>query len=345
MGMETRKFTWRDRLVLLLAKLPSKRMARRVALGWQEGLAPPQLAELYLHVDSIRDQTDSSKLPNELAELLYSVDAILANPFLVHYIRPAIRMAKANGYEIGNIPIITNPSLTFGGAAVPLPNLCIAELPLGIIFMLREIARGIVSLNNTIQYKKIDKSKQFAYSCSVLSLLMFDKFTDVYPIFFDLFEATTPISEKIFATQATHVLGVFLILHEIGHICCNHDFTLPKGSERRKRQEHEADLFAVECLFAIQRDNPRYTPLRDIMLVYICGLFAIMETGADCNNIDIEGYPRFQDRYLEILAKFDASGKVRKAVMDFHFEVRLASEVAKTQMADIRTLLGKQVVS
>ncbi|OWV69631.1 hypothetical protein ATY77_20920 [Rhizobium sp. R634] len=337
--MEAVKLRLRDRLALL-AKVLSSRIARQVALKSQEHLTPPQLEALNRHVDLILSEVDYSKVPREVADMLLSAEAVLANPFLIHYIRPAVRMARGNGYEIGNIPIITNPSLTFGGMAVELTSdLRVAELPFGLVFMLREIGRGIVSLNNAIKMKKIEKTSVSAYLCATISLLMFEPFVKTYPIFQNVFESTTSCSDKILATQATHALGVFLILHEVGHICCHHAFDLD-DDERREMQEHEADIFAVKCMLAAKRRNQRFSAFNDAMLTYICGLFVLMDVGANETGLDLSGYPSFKSRYLRILENANASAEVRQAVRNMDSEVQKAAKPASERVEIVKTIMG-----
>ncbi|MBY5694687.1 ImmA/IrrE family metallo-endopeptidase [Rhizobium leguminosarum] len=338
--MEAGKLRWRDRLALL-AKAPSTRMARQVAFKWQEHLTPEQLEALNRHAVKILSEVDYSKVPHKIANMLFSGEAVLANPFLVHYVRPAVRMARTNGYEIANIPIITNPSLTFGGMAVELaPNLRVAELPFGLIFMLREIGRGIVSLNNAMQKGKFEKSKVSAYLCATISLLMFEPLAKIYPILQNTFESTTSFSDKILATRATHALGVFLILHEIGHICCHHKFGLNENDERREMQEHEADVFAVECILAAKAANQRVSPFKDAMLIYICGLFVLMDISANETGLNLDGYPSFKSRYLRILEDAHASTEVRETVEKMGFEVQMAIKPASERVEIVKGMNG-----
>ncbi|KSV67429.1 hypothetical protein N185_30565 [Sinorhizobium sp. GW3] len=332
--MEAGKLRWRDRLALL-AKIPSQRIARQLALKWQEDLTPKQLEALNHHAALILSEVDP-KIPREIVNL----QTVLANPFLVHYIRPAVRMARKNGYEIGDIPIITNPSLTCGGEAVELaPDLRVVELPFGLIFMLREIGRGIVSLSNAMQRGSFEKTKVSAYLCATISLFMFHPLGKIYPLLKRVFDSTTLLN-KIRAAQATHILGVFLILHEIGHICCNHDLSQYENEKLREQQEHEADLFAVDCMLAVKRSSPRFSAIRDAMLIHICGLFVLMDIGANETGLALDGYPSFKSRYQRILENVDVSAVVRGAVRSMDFEVQMAVKPANERIQAVKKMIG-----
>jgi hypothetical protein len=175
---------------------------------------------------------------------------MLCHPLLIHHIRPATRFASAAGYVTSGIPLITSPDLTFGGRALRLQssNLAIAEIPLGLVFLFRELGRGIINLHDAIRYKQPQGIDLFAKSCSLLAYLIYQPAPVVFNMGQELVKNTS-LKYKIYASQITQVLTAFVVLHEIGHICKNHNMD-PFSDEESKRQEHEADIFAMECLFA-----------------------------------------------------------------------------------------------
>jgi hypothetical protein len=104
-------------------------------------MSSQQWEALLARADESTRSLDLTGVPVQLRWFLYSPQSMLCHPLLVHYIRPARRMASAAGYATSNIPVITNPNLTFGGHALRLQpsNLTIAEIPLGLVFLFREL--------------------------------------------------------------------------------------------------------------------------------------------------------------------------------------------------------------
>jgi hypothetical protein len=304
-------------------------LSRRRALELLQSLNSAQRVELLERIKKAQNKLVLSRMPDDIAKLLFSPQAMLVHPLLIHYIRPAIRMASARGYDASEIPIITNPELTFGGQAVPLASssLKIAEIPLGLVFLLRELGRGIVNLHNAIQYKESEKVRLFAKACVQLSALIYEPAPVAFSMGEHLFKKI-PFSYKLYAAQASHVLGVFLILHEAGHICRNHNLD-PWSDEQIEKipdQEHQADIFAMECLLSIKKDNPKFQVFRDIEMIYVCDLLSLMEIEFEASGQSLNGYPSFKDRRVTLLSQFESTDDVRNAVILFEQELRRAQK-------------------
>jgi hypothetical protein len=323
--MEHPRFNWGARIALL-SQWYSIRLARKKGLELRQAMGTEQWEALIARAAENSRHLDLSSVPDQFRSFLFSPESMLCHPLLVHYIRPAMRMASAAGYVATGVPVITNPNLTFGGHAFELePSaLKIAEIPLGLVFLFRELGRGILNLHNAIQNEQERDIPPSSKACLLLSSLIYQPATVVFQLGETLFKKTS-FKNKLYATQITHVLGVFVILHEIGHICKGHNLT-PFSEEESKRQEHEADIFAVECLFAPKRDNPRYAPFRKIQMIAVCNLLTLMDIHADASAANLYGYPSFKERRLKLLGHFGATDGVSKAVTEaissFELEVR-----------------------
>jgi hypothetical protein len=159
---------------ILLPYLYSIKLAKQHAAGLRRHLRTEAWDNLTKKAYDNSLHQDLTGIPAAFGQYLFSSDAMLSHPLLIHFIRPAVRMALAAGHKISGIPIIMNPSLRFGGQTIPLkPDLKVAEIPLGLIFLFRELGRGILNLHNAIYYKEPDNIRVFAQACSDLSILIY----------------------------------------------------------------------------------------------------------------------------------------------------------------------------
>ena len=161
---------WRGRIAML-SQWPAIRRARKRRLVLRNSMSAEQWEDLTARVDEITKDLSFQNLPDQLRSFLFSPEAMLCHPLLVAHIGPAVRFASAAGYETSSIPVISSPKLTFGGQARELQpsNLRIAEIPLGLVMLLRELGRGILNLHNAIQYNQPQNIELFGKVCSALS--------------------------------------------------------------------------------------------------------------------------------------------------------------------------------
>jgi len=315
--------------IALLSQWYSIRLARKQGLELRHAMSAQQWQALLAKVEENSRSLDLwTEVPDQVRSFLFSPQSMLCHPLLVHHIRPAKRFASAAGYVTSGIPVITNPNLTFGGRALPLQpsNLIIAEIPLGLVFLFRELGRGILNLHNAIEYKQQRNIETFAKACSLLSYLIYQPAPVVFKVGEKLFEKTS-FKYKTYATLFTQILSAFVILHELGHICKSHNLD-PLSEDESKRQEHDADIFAMECLFAPKRENPTYAPLRRLQMITVCNLLTLMDLEFEMSGAKLNGYPSFSDRRLKLLHHFDSTDGVADGVMEsisaFELEVRSA---------------------
>jgi hypothetical protein len=318
--MDAPRLGWPGRL-LLLGNWFSLRLSRRRAAELEKLLGREQFYLLHKRVEMSLSGLPTSQVPTEIVQSFFSAEAMLSHPLLIHYIRPAIRMAAAARYDISGIPVITSPTLTFGGEAVPLGSsgLKVAEIPLAVVFLLRELGRAIVNLHQAIEYNQPDRVQIFARACGRLSTLIYEPAPIAFYIGQNFFRKTSS-AYKLFSAQASQVLAVFLILHEMGHIFKNHALP-PRNDDQRRDQEHDADKFAMHCELAPKRDEVRFEPFRKLQMIYICNLFTLMERELKLSGIPLNGYPSFEARRAVLLEHFQSTRVVRNSVARFEQEV------------------------
>lgn len=319
--------------VMLLSQWYSVRLARTKADELRHSMSNDQWQDLLNRVDeNSKNIENSNGMPSgPMKDYLFSPQSMLCHPLLVHHIRPAKKFVSAAGYDASGVPIITNPRLTFGGQALKLEasGLKIAELPLGLVFLFRELSIGIVGLHNAIQHQQTRAIPALAVKCGILSKLIYQPAPLVFAVSSGLFN-DAPISQKIFATQTMQFLTAFLILHEVGHI--HDDLMDPLSEQDSIDYELRADVFAMRCLFATKKDNAKFAVIRQLVMVQICHLMTLMELEFEASGARLSGYPTFNARRLNLLHSFEQTDGVTRIVMnaiaDFAREVRSAFPAA-----------------
>lgn len=331
--MRNPSLNWLGRIALL-SQFYSIRLARKIGSELRGTMNEQQWGALLARANTNASSIDLSTVPSQLQAFLYSSESMLCHPLLVHYIRPAMRMASVAGYSAAGIPVIANPNLNFGGHAIQLEpsGLKITEIPLGLIFLFRELGRAILNLHNAIENEQTSDIPQAAKACSLLSFLI----NQPAPIAFNAGSALfkhTPFKNKAFAVQFTQNLAIFVMLHEMGHVCKAHNLN-PFSEDESKSQEHEADIFAMECLFAPKKDIPRFAIYRKIQMAVVCHWLTLMDIQAETSGANLYGYPSFAARRRKLLEHFGATDSVsdhlRTSVYQFEREVRLVhSDVSR----------------
>ncbi len=307
--------TWCGR-VALAANSAATRTARNDVLSRYNALTLDEHSDLLSHIKVEAAGMRPPEIPDEIFEYYFSVDAMLAHPFLVSYIRPAIRFAESYGFDFGRTPIITSPGLTFGGQAIPLAatGLKVAEIPLGLVFLMREIGRGILNLHNSIAEHRRNEIEAFAEACVDLARLLYEPAAKVYELSSQKFRGTS-LKSKLFSAQTTHVIAVFVILHEAGHIFLQHEL-----NQITRDQEFAADIFAVEA-FRSSKKDPKFNVFYDLALIYVCDLFSIMELEFAVNGGSLLGYPSFAERRDNLLSHYRPAPDVVAAIEAFRAQL------------------------
>ena len=311
---------WRTRVVLL-SMWYSIRGARKQRFALRQSVGEKQWKILLARAEESLGNLALKDLPDQLRSVLFSPESMLCHPLLVHHIRAAARFAKAAGYVITAIPIIATPLLNLVGRAdrLKLSNLGFVEIPLGLIFVFRELGCGILNLHQAIQYERQEDIELFARTCSTLVYLLNQPASVIFDVAETLFKET-PFKHKLFAVQTTQIITAFVILREIGHICKNHNID-PINEEESNTQEYEVDIFAMECLLTPRKENPRYLPFRKIEIIMVCNFLSLMALEIEGAGPALSGYPSFSDRRQRLLRHFAYSDivtdEVVEAISDF----------------------------
>lgn len=308
----------RSRLLEWLTLGVSRSLVRRHISDLNETLSPAAMAELLESVQHDCSNLDTSRLNNEVVQKIFSPEAMICHPLLIHFIRPATRMAHAHGHTVNCIPIVCRSGLRFAGRVTTLDrnNIMIVEIPLGSIIHLREIGLAIINLHNAIEYGQTEKVQLFSRVCRSFSALLFEP----APLAFEFGKIAfknISTSYRLYSSQVTHVIGVFLILHELGHICKQHA-TDPNNDEQLRQQELAADAFAMECLFSTRKNDPKFERFRIMRIIYVCHLFSIFEVGLNDLGVELDGYPSFAKRREALLTHFQSGSEVVRSVINFN---------------------------
>jgi hypothetical protein len=311
--MPENRLGWRVRLALP-SLYYSRRVARRVtqealtALGNENQLRPV----LHARAEKNAPNLANIPVPEPMKSLLFSPDAMMSHPFLAHHIRPAKRFAAAAGHDVSHIPIVASSRLTFGGEAIELEPSClkIAEIPLGLVFLFRELALGILNLHNALEYNQAQEIERFSKACALLACLIFLP----APISFTAGQIAfkkMPLKYRLYASQTMQILTGYVLLHEMGHICLNHN--LDPSEIERKDQELAADVFAMRCMFAPKLNAPSFALFRKIQIINVCHLLTLLEYRF-ADGGDLAGYPTFAERRSNLLNSFEGTDSVDASV-------------------------------
>jgi hypothetical protein len=308
--------------ILRLANAFSAAFSRRENESLEKSLGRDAYEALLDHVRASSANVNTLQIPSDFIEDMLSPSAMLSHPLLVHFIRPATRMARSLGYDVRHIAVISNASLTYAGRAIVLDgfNVSVVEIPLGTVLILRELARVILNLHNAIQYEDHANINTFSRLCRILSNMLYAPAQHAYFVSQQLVN-DIKFAYELYAAQAYHVLGAFLILHEMGHIIREHDLD-PINEEQSHRQEYEADVFAMECEFAPKMHSRAFESFRELQMIYVCHMFSIFDIGYVDAGIKMDDYPSFSDRRSNLLSRLHASDRVMRAVDLFDRAVR-----------------------
>jgi hypothetical protein len=102
--MEHPNLGWGARIALL-SQWYSIRLARKQRLELRQSMTSQQWEALLARADESSRSLDLTNVPDQVRSFLFSPQSMLCHPLLVHYIRPAMRLASAAGYVTSDIPV------------------------------------------------------------------------------------------------------------------------------------------------------------------------------------------------------------------------------------------------
>ncbi|MFB9950949.1 hypothetical protein ACFFP0_19035 [Rhizobium puerariae] len=262
----------------------------------------------------------------ELFEL-FDIKSILHNPFILPYRRPALRFCPPQYRELlESTPVVTIPDFHFHASTRRFAgsNRAFVKVPFGLVFALGAIARAAFGV-----YQDLD-GRRFATLKEKLSALFFiaGNITAPTPI---LAAAVTQTMGSVRIVSAAkpahvmHVMGVFVLLHEFGHVALNHQPCGPNPThleiERAMAQEFEADAFALASILRVDlKGAVPWDDVRKLHAFCVCMLLLTLELHTTLRNVRLKPqYPTFLERCKALLDQFSAPETLRDAVDHFSY--------------------------
>jgi hypothetical protein len=245
-------------------------------------------------------------------------EAILSNPFITPYRRPAFRLLPVETREkLFYIPIVATPALDFGAFSrkFACSGRPFVEIPFGVMFLLRpigEIAIGIYV--SDVEKKTADIE---VYRDALLALIR-EMSSPTPTIFLRVNERLGTLSRpSLKFVHTSHVMGSFILLHEFGHVILDHwvpniDAGLGLTEyDRLRLQELSADEFAAQCILRPkEKSSIPWDDIRELHLLIVCLLLIVLQKLIQVPR----NYPRFEERRQALLDTFKAPQRLRSSV-------------------------------
>jgi hypothetical protein len=136
----------------------------------------------------------------------------------------------------------------------------------------------------------------------------------------DALKGLTP--PRLGVVHFAHLIGVFLMLHELGHVGLKHwtpDHMGTLSTEEcivLRNQEIAADRFAAGCILRTSRDRPvHWDDVREMHILWICQFLSAIELHLKGTRKEVpQHYPTFEERRLALLESFQAPHRLRSSV-------------------------------
>lgn len=266
-------------------------------------------------------------------EAVLTPDQVLANPLLTPYRRPAFRFLPAEQRESLKLtPILIAPRFGFNAFANKFrtSDKRFVQLPFGVIFGLRCIAEVALGLYRT------DKLHEPPHDyIGALSVLATELSGPTLNLYFDVYsklgrEVHNRVSLSV--VQCVHVMGVFLLLHELGHVGLDHWIPpniqhLSEAERMRLRsQELAADEFAVRCILrTVQGSLVPWDDVREMHSLFIFMLLLTLETHCRVRGLNVpDYYPSFSERMKSLITSLKAPPRLARSLDELASRFALA---------------------
>jgi hypothetical protein len=241
---------------------------------------------------------------------------ILNNPYITPYRRPAFRLLPERfRSSLINIPIVATPQFHFEAFSSKFTSSGrrFVELPFGVMFMLRPLAEIALGF-----YMNQTPNAVFALYQEALCFLVREIATPTPAIFAGVTNILGKRSRfKLSTVHTAHLMGVFILLHELGHAALDHcapgDMAMLNHGERHllRNQEFRADEFAALAILRTEAtDSVPWDDVREMHLLCICLLFLVLDKVFKVP----EYYPSFVERLSTLLDTFRAPDRLRRSV-------------------------------
>jgi hypothetical protein len=256
-------------------------------------------------------------------EALLSPERVLANPLLTPYRRPAFRFLPASQREsLSLTPILVVPRFSFNAFAnkFKVSDKRFVQLPFGFVFGLRCIAEIGLGLYRGDQFR----DPQLDYFGALLVLAR-DLGGPTLNLYFDVYEKLgRKVHDRVSLSvvQCVHVMGVFLLLHELGHVSLDHwipssirHLTIEE-TMRLRSQELAADEFAVRCILRETQDSHvPWDDVREMHCLFVLILLLTLETHCRVQKLNVPNhYPSFSERTQSLIRTLKAPSRLEKSI-------------------------------
>lgn len=335
---------WPKKVALRLYLLWLRWVSRRYEKELDNQLSEAERAELRAIVSKISKSdkafmalsrtATSDRFRAEAPELfeLLDVKSILHNPFILPYRRPALRFCPPQYRELlTSTPVITIPDFHFHASTRRFAGSkrAFVKVPFGLVFALGSIARAAFGV-----YQDLDEQR-YSTLKEKLSALFFiaGNITAPTPVLAAAVTQTmgsVQILSMAKPAHVMHVMGVFVLLHEFGHVALNHQPCGPDPTrfeiERAMAQEFEADAFALASILRIDlKGSVPWDDVRKLHAFCVCMLLLTLELHTNLRSVRLKPqYPSFLERCKALLDQFSAPEPLREAVVHFSYVLGLA---------------------
>lgn len=234
---------------------------------------------------------------------------------------------------MNSTPILLVPRFNFNAFAskFKVSDRRFVQLPFGFVFGLRciaEIALGLYE-NDKLQERRYD----YFEALSVLATELSGPTLNLYVNVFSKLGKKTRSRPSFSVIQCAHVMGIFLLLHEFGHVGLDH--WIPPSVQklstqervRLRSQELSADEFAARCILrAPQGTSVRWDDVREMHSLFILMLLLTLETHCRVRNLKVpEYYPSFSERSQSLMITLEAPARLRTSIGELASQFALAN--------------------
>ncbi|MDX1158756.1 hypothetical protein [Sinorhizobium medicae] len=345
---------WWDKLPQRLYLLCLRWVSRRYEKELDSQLSEGERSELKAIVSKISksDKTfmklsrtaTSDRLRAESPALfeLLDVKCILHNPFILPYRRPALRFCPPQYRELlTSTPVVTIPDFHFHASTRRFAGSkrAFVKVPFGLVFALGAIARAAFGVYQDLDGRRYSTLKK---KLSALFLIA-GNITAPTPA---LAAAVTQTMGSVTILSVTkpahvmHVMGVFVLLHEFGHVALNHQPCGPEPTrlelERAMAQEFEADAFALASILRVDlKGSVPWDDARKLHAFCVCMLLLTLELHTNLRSVRLRPqYPSFVERCKVLLDQFAAPESLRDAVDHFSYVIGVGGQPTMGAMSN-----------
>jgi hypothetical protein len=266
----------------------------------------------------------SASVPAALLSI-FNPDPFVRSSVILPYRRPALKFVPEHmKHTLARTPILVTSNFQMGGyASVLSSGLPYIEIPYGLIIYLGVLSRVIIGIVEHLD--DVSKIELEAYKRCYIGIAR-SLFSPALSVWIVINQSLgNPIGKaKLQLAHGAHVMGVFVLLHEYGHVALNHisnqlDASADIESGEEWRNEFAADWFAAKSLLRWKDDRQRHwDDVRELHLFLICALLLTFDKVFEANGQEIpKSHPSGRERCKALLETSGAPERVRRTLARF----------------------------